>query len=126
MALKEKFVTMLDEGRGRPKKDDSDKDDSGKEGVRDVKLSAKIKIGKKTETAEKILKDLDTDKIDAEIKKFEKALHKKYKYDADDVTITHSIGKYEVEDKASQHMTKDSTEGDEFDGHSFGRKSDEK
>jgi len=133
--MKEKFINYLDEEytpiveeaekkrRGRPKKTADDADDSGKEGVRDVKLDAKIKIGKKTETATKILKDFPTDKLDAEVKKFEKELHKKYKYEADDVIITKHIGNYEVEDKSEQHMTKDS-EGSEAedDTYSIGRR----
>lgn len=145
--MKEKFVKMLEESveldeaqrgrpkkevtdevpkekgkRGRPKQTEDDKDDSGKEGVRDVKLVAKIKIGKKIETAEKVLKDFNVDKIEDEIKKYERELHKKYKYDADDVTITKHIGKYEVEDKADQHMTRDDDGSDEEDGYSLGRK----
>lgn len=130
--MNEKFIKYLDEEvqpvveekkrRGRPKKSEDDKDDSGKEGIRDVKLSAKIKIDGKTETAQKILKDFPTDKIEDEIKKYEKELHKKYKYNADDIVITKTIGDYEVEDKAEQHMTKDSDGTDaEDDTYSLGR-----
>jgi hypothetical protein len=135
MALKKEFVDMLDEGRGRPKKvtvrkdvddDDGDVDDSGKEGVRTVTLTAKIKIGKKTESDEKVLKDMNTKDLDKEIDKYEKALHKKYKYDADSITITKKIGKYEVDDKAENQTKDDAGEGSEHDGYSLGRKSDEK
>jgi len=157
--LNEKFVAMLDvtedelnektnseerkdleieepkkSKRGRPKKEVDDEDNSGKEGVRDITLTAKIKIGKETKTETKELKDFDMNKkvkldgvekdaLDVEIKKWEKALYKKTNYDADNIIITKVIGGHEVEDKAEQHMTKNDDGDHPSDSeYSFGRK----
>lgn len=152
--MKEKFIVMLEEGRGRPKKEKSedetpkekgkrgrpkksteDADDSGKEGVRTVTLTAKIKIDGETEEDTKVLKDFDMNKtvkvdgvemdaLDAEIKKYEKALHKKYKYDADDVKITKKIGDVDVVDDAESHMYDKTDDGSDDTDASFslGRK----
>jgi hypothetical protein len=153
--MNKKFIQMLDEGRGRPKKEKSeedeipkekgkrgrpkktenDKDDSGKEGIRTVTLTAKIKIDGQKEEDTKVLKDFDMNKkvkidgvemyaLDAEIKKYEKALHKKYKYDADDIKITKKIGENEVDDDAESHMydTTDDGSDDSDSSFSLGRK----
>lgn len=137
--MNDKFVKFLEEGiikeekkddieetpekkkRGRPKKEDND-DDSGKEGVRNVKLTAKIKIGKKTEKEEKELKDFDVSKLDDEMKKWEKQLHKKYDFEADDITISKKIGDYDVEDEIDPHARKDSGADPEDDSYGFGNK----
>lgn len=137
--MKEKFVKLLEEGvkeeeliegrpkstepkpekvagkRGRPKKEAGDEDDdkSGKEGVRTVTLTAKIKIDGEKKEETKVLKDINTDDIDAEIAKWEKALHKKFNFDAD-ITISKKIGDYDVDDELDTNRPAIDTDGDDY------------
>jgi ribosomal protein L9 len=140
--MKEKFVKLLAEGlkeeeldegkpkkaidpdapvkekgkRGRPKKDASDNEDddkSDKEGVRTVTLTAKIKIDGEKKEETKVLKDIDTKDIDDEISKWEKALHKKFNFDAD-ITISKKIGDYDVDDELDTNRPAIDTDGDDY------------
>lgn len=84
--------------RGRPAKEEyDDEDDNGEEGVRDVTLTATIKIDGKKEKDEKILKDFKVVNIDKAIKDWEKELHKKFDYDADSIDIKKKFGKYDAD-----------------------------
>jgi len=121
--MKEKFIDML-EGAGRPKKavdpdapvkekgkpgrkkgstkSEEEKEDTRGEGIRTVTLHATISLDGKKTTQDKVLKNIKTDDIKAEIDKWEKELHKAHNYDAD-ITITKKIGEYEVNDSAEKH-----------------------
>jgi hypothetical protein len=98
--------------RGRPKADPDD-DDSGVGGVRDVTLIATIKVDGKKETKEKVLKGLSTDKIDAELSKWEKALNKQYDYEAD-ISIKKKVGDYEDEDQVNTDRAAIDPDGDDY------------
>lgn len=94
---------VVESKKGRPKKEEGDKDDSGKGGVRDITLTATVKIDGKTQERKKKLSDVNVDDIDKEKDKFEKQVNKEFDYDAD-VTVKVTIGKYEASDSAENHM----------------------
>lgn len=121
---KNKKNESISEGKkGRPKKDDSDKDTSGKEGIRDITLTATAKIDGKSHERKKKLTDINVDDIDKEKDKFEKEVNKEFDYDAD-VTVKVAIGKYEASDDAENHMSADDdgADGSDDSGYSIGRK----
>jgi regulator of PEP synthase PpsR (kinase-PPPase family) len=116
----EEIIAESSGKRGRPA---NDSDESGKGGVRDIMLTAKIKYNGKTEERKKKLTDVNVDDIDKEKDKFEKQVNKEFDYDAD-VTVKVNIGKYEASADAEDYMTADDdgADGSDDSGYSLGRK----